>query len=186
MKAIKLATMFALVAAIFCGGQPQAENPPATPPTETADMGAMPAVAFEKLTEPEMQKFVAVLPGVAAALKAAGYAPEEKEGEEVSDALARVVGGMGTVAGVEDALKKGGTSWAEFSPTMHKVMVASAAIGLDMAVAMAEGMADDTEEGKQMKAELDKAKVFCGKVPKENKDLVIKNMDKLEALGDLN
>lgn len=180
MKVLKLVAVFALVAGIFCGGQQQAENTPAETP---ATAGTLPAVAFEQITEPEMQTFVAALPEVGAALKAAGYAPEEKEGEEVADALARVVSGMEKVEGVEAALAKTGTNWAEFSPTMYKVMAASAAIGLDMAVAMAEGLPEDTEEGKAMKAELEKAKVFCGQVPKENREVVIQNMDKLEALN---
>ncbi|MFO7675704.1 MAG: hypothetical protein R6X12_05275 [bacterium] len=180
MKAVKLAMAFALVAAIFCGGQ-KAEAPKAEDPT-----AGMPAFAFEPITETEGQKFFTALPGVAAALKAAEYAPEEKEGEEIPAALNRVVGGMEEVAGVKEALEQSGTSWAEFGPTMHKVMAASAAFTLDMAVSMSEQLSDDTEEGKEMMAEIEKAKAFCAKVPQENRQFIVQNMDKLEALNDVN
>lgn len=180
MKAVKLAMAFALVAAIFCGGQkteaPKAEDPAA----------GMPAYAFEPIAEAEGEKFFAALPGVAAALKEAGYAPEEKEGEEIPAALTRVVGGMEEVAGVKEALEQSGTSWAEFGPTMHKVMAASAAFSLDMAVSMSGQLADDSEEGKEMATYIEQAKAFCSKVPQENRQFVIQNMEKLEALNDAN
>lgn len=184
MKVLKLAVVFALVAGIFCGGQEQAETP-GYGLTEPAK-GTMPAVAFEDLTEAEMAKLTAALPDVVAALKAAGYSPEEREGDEIPDALARAVSGMGEVAGVQAALKKHKTDWNAFSNTMYKVMAASAAIGLDMAIQMAEAFVDDSEEGQEMKAELEKARAFCGQVPEANREMIIENMDKLEILGEIN
>ena len=74
-------------------------------------------------------------------------------------------------------------SWQVFQSTMYKVMSATAAVGLDMATAMAESMSGEGEQAQQMKAEIEKAKDFCGKVPEENKKMVIQHMDELEALG---
>ncbi len=143
----------------------------------------MPAAAFEILTQAELDAILKVLPGVGAALKAGDYAPEYKEEEEVADAIARAVIGMKAVPGVEDALKKTNMSWKVFQASMYKVMSATAAVGLDMATAMAESMGGEGEEAEKMQAELEKAKEFCAKVPEENKKMVMKHMDELSALG---
>ncbi|MFO7637989.1 MAG: hypothetical protein R6X14_01595 [bacterium] len=184
MKVVRLAVLFALVAGVFCGGQEQTESTTAQAAGEA--FGAMPGVAFAELTQAEMDRLVGALPDVVAALKAGGYETAEEEGDEIPDALARTVSGMRDVPGVGEALKKSGTNWDEFSGTMYKVMAASTAIGLEMALAMAEGMVDETEDGKKMKAELEKARAFCERVPQGNREMVIQNMERLEPLGDLN
>ncbi|HDQ98977.1 MAG TPA: hypothetical protein ENN51_01630 [candidate division WOR-3 bacterium] len=186
MKALKLAVAAVLImTGLFCGGQEQAEQQPVERPAGEG-FDAMPAVAFEEISEAEMDKFADALPDVGAALKAAGFTPEEREEDEIPDALARLVKGMGQVEGVEAALVRNNTNWPEFSATMYKVMAASAALGLEMALAMAEGFADESEEGKQMMAELEKARAFCERVPEENREAIMQNMGRLEALGDLN
>lgn len=183
MTVLRLAVAAAvLMVGVFCGTQEQAQTE--QPAGDNA--GEMPAVAFEPISEAEMDKFTGALPDVSAALKAAGYAPEEREEDELPQALARMVAGMGEVDGVKAALKKNGTAWPEFSGTMYKVMAASAALGLDMAIAMAAGFADDSEQGKEIQAELDKAKAFCERVPQGNREIIVQNMEKLEPLGDIN
>lgn len=177
MRALKLMAVFALVAGIFCGGGEQPAQPaeqPAAPPAE----GGM----FAALTEAEMGSFTKALPGVAKAIEAAEYKSEEMEGEDVEAALVRTVAGMRGVAGVEEALAAAGTNWDAFSNSMHKVMAATAAIGIEMAAAMAEGMEAEGEEAEAMAAELDKAKEFAAKVPQANKEMVIQHMDELDAM----
>lgn len=186
MRALTFVVMFAVVAGIFCG-TPNPEQPRSeadlTEQSKPVGHGALPAAAFEVLTQAEMDAFLAVLPGVGAALKAAEYAPEDKEEDEVADAIARAVMGMRAVPGVEDAMKKTDMSWKVFQASMYKVMSATAAVGLDMATAMAESMGGEGEEAEKMKAEIEKAKEFCAKVPEENKKMVMQHMDALSALG---
>ena len=181
MRALKLMAVFALVFGVFCGGGEEPAQP-TEQPTTPAEGGAMAAVAFEPLTEGEMEVFVKALPGVAKAIEAAEYKTEEIEGEEIEAALARTMAGIKTVAGVEEACKAAGTNWEAFGGTMNKVMAATAAISLDMAAAMVEGLAGEGEENAEMKAELEKAKAFTSKVPEANKQMVIQHMDDLDGL----
>ena len=177
MRTIRLMAALVLVLGVFCGGAEEAVEQPATPSTPAAG-GTLPAAAFEPLTEAEMDMFIKVLPGVADAIEAAGYKPEEVEGEELEASIARVVGGMKGVAGVEDACKKAGTTWDAFSGSMYKVMAGMTALAMDMAVAMAEEMGGDEE----VNEELEKAKAFTAKVPQANKDMIIAHMDELDAM----
>ncbi|MBN2537633.1 hypothetical protein JXB37_05100, partial [candidate division WOR-3 bacterium] len=138
--------------------------------------------AFEPLTEAEMGLFIKALPGVGKAIQDAGYKTEEKEGEEIESALARTISGIKTVPGVEEACKAAGTDWNGFNVAMSKVMAATAAISLDMAAAMVEGLAGEGEDNAEMKAELEKARAFTSRVPEANKEMVIEHIDELQAL----
>jgi hypothetical protein len=186
MRALTFVVMFAVVAGVFCG-TPNPEQPRSeadmTEQSKPGGYGSLPAAAFEILTQAELDAILEVLPDVGAALHAADYAPEEKEDDDISDAIARAVTGMRAVPGVEDAMKKTNMSWEVFQASMHKVLSATAAAGLDMATAMAESMGGEGEEAEKMQAELEKAKEFCAKVPEENKKMVMKHMDELSALG---
>ncbi len=181
MKGLKLLAVFALVTGIFCGGTETAETPAQPTGSETAVM----AIAFAPLTEAELGEFVKALPAVSEALEKAGYAPEDTENESIAAALGRVIGGMQKVEGVEAALKKAGTNWDKFGGVMYKVMAASAALGIDVAVAMAEQMGGGSSEDKEAMEELEQAKEFAAKVPQANKEMVMEHMDELEALGAL-
>ena len=186
MRVLTFVVMFAVVAGVFCGvpnPEQQRSEADLTEQSKPVGYGPLPAAAFETLTQAEMDAFLVVLPGVGAALKAVDYAPEDKEEDDISDVIARAVMGMRAVPGVEEAMKKTDMSWKVFQATMYKVMSATAAVGLDMATAMAESMGGEGEEAEKMQAELEKGKEFCGKVPEENKKMVMQHMDALGALG---
>jgi len=177
VRALSLIAAFLLVTGVFCGG---AEEKPAEQAGTVKDF---PAEAFAEITDAEMQKFITALPKVGEALNKAGFTPPETEDADIATSLATVIEAVKPVPGVEAALKETGTNWPEFRVTMYKVMVATAAFGVEMASAMAEGMADDTTaETREAKAELEKAKEFTSKVPQKNKDMVIQHMDALQGL----
>jgi hypothetical protein len=186
MRALKFAAVFAVVAGVFCG-TPNPEQPGSetdlTEQGKPVGYGPLPAAAFEVLTQVEVDALVKVLPGVTAALKAADYEPEYKEDGGIADMIASSVTGMRTVPGVEEAMKKADMSWEVFQTTMLKVMSATAAISLDMAFAMAESSGGEGEEAERMKAEIEKGKEFCARVPEANKKMVMENRDALGALG---
>lgn len=182
MRVLSLVAAFLLVSGIFCGGAE--ETPPAAeqPAGETGAIKDFPAEAFAEITDAEMQKFITALPKVGEALDKADFAPPETEDADIATSLLTVIEAVKPVPGVEAALKEAGTSWPEFRVTMYKIMVATAAFGVEMASAMAEGMGGDTPEAKEAMAELEKAKEFTSKVPQKNKDMVIQHMDALEGL----
>jgi hypothetical protein len=207
MRTLKILLVLLVAAAVYCGGgekKPAAKTPDKTAKTTTpaAAVGApanaaaegFPPEAFTEITDAEMTKYTKALPAVGAALKAAGYKSEKKEGVSITKSVAATIEGMGKVAGVQDACVKNGMPWPEFRVTTFKVLSANMSLAVQMAMAMAEGMKDttkgakpkeETTEEKAMKAELTAAKKFFDGVPKKNQDMVFKNMDALKVLDDI-
>lgn len=184
MKMLPVAAALLLMLGAFCGPvEDKAEMPPAG--TETTQAGDFSAIAFREIAQPEMDRFLQVLPKVSEQLNAEGFKPKEIGEQEVGAALASMIDDMGTVSGVADACKQAGMEWKDFRETMIRTMAATAGIGIDMAAAMAAEMGPDTTtaEGREILAELEKAKGFSAQVPQANKDMVMKHMDQLEALS---
>jgi hypothetical protein len=184
MRIAAVLAVFMLVAGIYCGGG--STGPQAAKPDSTAMLAnqSLPAVALGALTEAEMGKFLKAIPPAGEAIKKANWQPEAPaEDEALSTALPKMIEGMKSVAGLEDALKGAGTNWDEFRATLYKVTAASAAIGIDMASAMTEELKKDTSAAAQKALkQLAAMKTACDKVPAENKQMVTKFQKELESL----
>jgi len=179
MRTAAILTMFVALAGIFCGGKTGSQSPTA------AEM--FPADATGALTEEAMVQFVKVLPTFSAALKAGNWAPTQpKEGDGPVASLTSFVESM-NVPGVDDSLKKVGSSWSALRPTLYKVFAASAALSIDAASpeAIAQMKKDTSEAAKRSMKGYEAFKAACTQIPAENKQVLAKHQPELQLLRTL-
>jgi hypothetical protein len=179
----------AIAMALSCGGGKKpapkaAVSKTATPAASASNVPAgWPAETFAELTKPEMDVYVKVLPAVMAALKKANYKPVLSNPPDMVKDMGTTIEAMKTAAGVDDALKAGGSTWAAYRTTTYKVMAATNAMVMGMAEAM---IGDSTsKEALQAKAMLKAAKPVFDQVPKANGQMLFTYMDQLKPLDDL-
>ncbi len=156
----------AVLAAPGCARQPAAPK--------------LPEAAYAPLAEDEFARFAGALPAAVAALKSAGFEPDNRPNENIPAGIARIVGGMEKQSGVAESLAAHQTDWAAFSTTMYKVMSAAAAIAVDMAAA-----ADSLKDNSLTQKNLSDDRAFADKVPQDNRDFVINHQEKLLPLSRL-
>ena len=158
MRTVALIATFVVLAGVFCGGK-------------TGSLAAKPAAvkwpteATATLTEDEMVQFVKVLPAFSLALKAGNWTPAPpKEGDGPVASLTNFVESM-NVPGLDDSLKKAGSSWSVLRPTLYKVFAASAA--------------------KKGVKDYEAFKAACAGISDANKQTVAKHQQDLQALQTL-
>lgn len=183
MRTVALIAVFVVLAGVFCGGgKPDSQtNKPATAAVK------WPAEATGALTEDEMVQFFKTLPAFSAALKAGNWTPtppNEDDGPVVS--LTKFVEGM-NLPGVDDSLKKAGSSWAALRPTLYKVFAASAALSIDAAPPemIAEMRKDTSAAAKKGVKDYDAFKSACSQIPEANKQAVAGHQQDMQALQTL-
>ncbi len=183
-KTAAILAAFVLLTGVFCGGGEKKPEAAPTAQTAAANVPAgYPAEAFAELTKAELDKYVKALPGVAAALKAAAYAPKASEQPDIVTDLGTTVEGMQPVAGVEKAITDAGSNWAEFRITTYKVLCTNAAMAMGLAEAMVGNMEGD--EAEKAKAEIAKAKAVFDQAPKGNQALVMEYAEQLKSLDEI-
>ena len=179
MRRAALVTVFVVLAGVFCGGKTGSQGP-----TVTAKFAAE---ATGTLTEDEVLQFVKVLPTFNAALKGGNWVPQQpKEDEGPVAALTGFVEGM-NVTGVDDSLKKAGSSWGELRPTLYKVFAASGALNVDAhATEMIARMKQDTSAGaKKALKDYTSFQAACSQIPEANKQIVAKHQQELSLIHTL-
>jgi len=179
MKKAALITMFVVLAGVFCGGKAGSQAPAVT--------AKFAAEATATLTEDAVVQLVKVLPTFNAALKAGSWVPQQpKEDEGPVAALAGFVESM-NVPGVEDSLKKAGSSWAELRSTMYKVFAALGALNIDAhATEMIARMKQDTSAAaKKALKDYTSFQAACTQIPEANKQIVAKHQQELSLLHTL-
>jgi hypothetical protein len=179
MKTAALLTMFVALAGIFCGGKTGSQTPVA------AEM--FPSEATGALTDDAIAQFVKVLPAFSTALKAGNWTPTQpKEGDGPVASLTSFVESM-NVPGVDDSLKRAGSSWSALRPTLYKVFAASAALSVDAASpeAIAQMKKDTSEAAKNAVKGYEAFKAACTQIPKENKQTLAKHQQELQLLQTL-
>ena len=180
MRTVALIAAFVVLAGVFCGGKTgsQAAKPAAVKwPTE----------ATATLTEDEMVQFVKVLPAFSLALKAGNWTPAPpKEGDGPVASLTNFVESM-NVPGLDDSLKKAGSSWSVLRPTLYKVFAASAALSIDAASPemIAQMKKDTSAAAKKGVKDYEAFKAACAGIPDANKQTVAKHQQDLGALQTL-
>ena len=182
MRTVALIAVFVVLAGVFCGGKTgsQANKPAAT-------AAKWPTEATGALTEDAMAQFVKVLPAFSAALKAASWTPTPpKEGDGPVASLTNFVESM-NLQGVDDSLKKAGSSWGVLRPTLYKVFAASAALSIDAASPemIAQMKKDTSAAAKKGVKDYETFKAACSQIPAENKQTLAKHQQELQALQTL-
>jgi hypothetical protein len=91
------------------------------------------------------------------------------------------------VPGIEDSLKKAGSSWGVLRQTLYKVFAASAALSIDAASPemIAEMRKDTSAAAKEGVKDYEAFKSACSQIPAENKQTVAKHQQELQALQTL-
>jgi hypothetical protein len=181
MRTVALIAVFVVLAGVFCGGKTgsQANKPAAAV--------KWPAEATGALTEDDMTQFVKVMPAFSAALKAGNWQPTPpKEGDGPVVSLTNFVESM-NVPGIEDSLKKAGSSWGALRPTLYKVFAASAALSIDAASPemIAEMKKDTSAAAKKGVKDYEAFKSACSQIPDANKQMVSKHQQELVVLQTL-
>jgi hypothetical protein len=178
-KLMTLTMAFVVLAGVFCGGKTGSQAP--------ATVEKFPVEATSALTDEAIVQFVKVLPAFSAALKAGSWTPAQpKEGDSPVNALTSFVEGM-NVPGVDDSLKKVGSSWSALRPTLYKVFAASAALSIDAASPQAiEQMKKDTSAAAKKAAKYyETFKAACSRVPAGNKQTLTRHQQELQLLQTL-
>ena len=177
MKKLLMMGLLSILLVVFCGAPPEGELEVKLTEGKTGS-----DVAYGKLTEGELQKFMKAFPAAKKELENSGK--EFKGGDENIE------------SGLDAKLAAAGMPWNEFWPAFAKTWMAS------IAVMMAEEM-DEMEEGlkeveeqlknpnipdaqkKMMEAALNgmkEMKKIADNVPQGNKDIVKKHWDELSKL----
>jgi len=189
MKKLLLLALMSVLLVAFCGAPPESET---EVPTKGID------VAYGKLSEGELQKFMKVFPVAKGEIEKSG-----KEFDSKNDNIESWIGQFATmnkeVAGLDAKLSAAGMPWNEFWPVFAKTWTASIAVMMTEEMGeMKEGMAEIEKQLKDpnipdaqkemMKAALgamNEMKKIADKVPQGNKDVVKKHWDELAKLFDM-
>ncbi len=167
--------------ALACG-----DNPAPSRKTSVSKP-ALPAEAFEPLTEEEIATFKKSLPAVGAILARVDYrtnVPEPDDPLPVS--LAKIIEPIGTTAGVGDTLAAIGMDWKTFRATLYKLTTASAALGVDMFMADSANWSKDTSAAvKEYVRRAMGTQQYCKNIPEVNKQLAGKHIPQMEDMAGL-
>ena len=177
MRTVALITMFVVLAGMFCSGKTSTQT------SSTAPV-RWPKEATATLTEDQLTQFVKALPAFSAALKAASWTPPVlKQGDGVVASLTPFVEGM-NVPGVEDSLKKVGSSWRGVRPTLYKIFAASAALSIKAASPelIAQMKKDTSAAAKKGVKDYEAFVAACSQIPEANQQTVAKHQQELSAL----
>lgn len=193
MKKLLMIGLLSIFLVAFCGAPPEGE--PEVKPTEGK---AGSDIAYGKLSEGELQKFMKAFPVAKKELENSGK-EFKGSGENIESWIGQFATVNKEVAGLDAKLAAAGMGWNEFWPAFAKTWMAS------IAVMMAEEM-DEMEEGlkevekqlknpnlpdaqkEMMEAALNgmkEMKKIADKVPQGNKDIVKKHWDELAKLFDM-
>lgn len=176
MRSVALITVFVVLAGVFCGGKTGSQAP-----TVTAKFAPE---ATGTLSEDAVVQLVKVLPTFGAALKAGNWAPKQPTQDEGPiAALTGFVESM-NIPGVDDSLKKAGSSWADLRPTLYKVYAALGALNIDAhATEMIARMKQDTSAAaKKALKDYTAFQAACSQIPVANKQIVTKHEQDLLPL----
>jgi hypothetical protein len=178
----KLMTLVMAVVAlsgVYCGGKSGSQG--------SATSEKWPAEVTATLSENDVARLVKLLPVLDAALKADTWRPmRPKEGDGPVASLTAYVESM-NLPGVDDSLKKAGSSWSEVRSMLYKTFAATTAVSMDGAppevVARIEEMRKDTSAAakKAMKG-YEAFKAAYSKIPAENKQVFAKHQQELQLL----
>lgn len=177
-KPMTLVMAFVVLGGVFCGGKSGTQSPA---------VEKWPVEVTGALTENDLARLVKVLPVLDAALKAGSWKPvRPKEGDSPVAALSGYVESMG-VPGVDDSLKKAGSSWNEVRSTLLKAFAATTALSVDntppeMAAQIAQMRKDTSAAAKRALKGYEAFRAAYSQIPAENKQAFAKHQQELQLL----
>lgn len=191
MKRLMAIGLLSVLLVVFCGAP---EEGPGTE-TKLPEEKGVAEIAYQTLTEAELQKFMKVFPVAKEII--------EKSGKEFKGDVENWEGWTGQfstadkeIAGLDVKLRAAGMPWDEFWPVFGKVMTASVANMFDAEMGKMdknfkemEAQLNDPkipeaqkEMMKQAMSQMQDVKKMYGKVPQANKALVKKHWDEISKL----
>jgi len=192
MKKCVLMCFILVLLFVFCGAPPE-EAKTEVKPSETK--GA--EVAYQTLTEVELQKFIKAFPVVKDAWEKAGKKFEAADDvKDWNSWLGQFATVNKEIVGLDAKLKVAGTSWEEFWPALAKTWMACVAVMLNEEMGeMEKGLEElevrlkdpkvsgaEKEMLESAKKSMAMFKELYDKVPQANKDLVKKHWAELSKI----
>jgi hypothetical protein len=163
----------AVVAVISCG--------PGVAPK--ADGTTFPGVAFQPLTERDIEIMLTVAPAVKSELALARFEvePTDPFTEGAVASLHKLVEGIGATRGVARAVSDYGSSWPELRKILYRVLAASTADGFERAgvSALAALEGDTTAAGRAQYRLLDETRRAVERVPRGNVEILRRHIKEL-------
>jgi len=185
MKRLLAIGLLSVLLVVFCGAPEEGPGTETKPPEEKG----VAEIAYQTLTEAELQKFMKVFPVAKEII--------EKSGKEFKGDVENWEGLMGQFSTADDVkLRAAGMPGDEFWPVFGKVMTASVANMLDAEMGKMDKSLKEMEAQlndpnvpeaqkemmKQAMSQMQDVKKMYGKVPQANKDLVKKHWNELSKI----
>jgi hypothetical protein len=167
MRKLLLVVGLALLAAPGCRGRAAGNEVPKGVPKE----------AFAPMTEDDVARFIAVLPGVLEHLESHGSGPEGtlKPRSTVAQIMTHDVEWVGKVDGIDELLKKGGADWPFFRAMLYRLTACTYAVGVEEVGE--DGFKDAVRRepnglmAKELRKRIKEMKAVGAAVPKENVEI---------------
>jgi len=171
-----LVMAFVILGGVFCGGKSGSQAP--------VTVAKWPAEVTGRLTESDLAKLVKVLPALDAALKAESWTPTLPDGGD--GPVAALIGYVESmnVPGVDDSLRKVGSSWGEVRSTLYKAFSATTALSVDGAPpeVVAQMRKDTSAVARKTLEGYEAFKAAYSQIPEENKRVFAKHEQELHSL----
>lgn len=190
---LRLAVTAALLLTVFACARRDMLKPTSAVGYYETSLGRMPAEAFGRIEEAELERFFELTPGVIDALERSGFDMSDFDEEELLGDLPGFIERLGEVGEVRSVLSDSGSGWAEYRVTLLKVTTTTAALVEqvfgDLVVGLL-GMSDapvgDSDQKNSGAATgSDEELSLLDLVPEENVELLLEHEEELEALEDL-
>jgi hypothetical protein len=149
-----------------------------------ADVEGVPAGAFDRLTEDDVGRFVAVGPALHNLLLGSRAQPEHvKLTDGVPEFLAKNIDWLRDVPGIDSVLATAGLTWSQYRILLYRVTITALAIGAPEATREAERRMETFSVGvrKNMRKQIAQTKRIVEHVPNGNADVFTRHERELSA-----
>ena len=157
---------------------------PACQKHSTVDLEGLPQGTFDRLTEDEVLRFVALGPAMRRLAWESRAQPERvKLTDGVPEVLAKNIDWLRDVPGMDSVLATEGLTWSQYRVLLYRVMVTALAIGAPEVTRDAERrMATfSVGERKNLRKQIAQTRRIVEHVPKDNQDVFTRHQRELSA-----
>ncbi len=196
MKKLLALVSLSVFLMIFCGAIEKGTKTEMKPAEELNVV----SVAYEKLSEPELQKFIKVYPVFKEEADKAGKKIEQEEINDLENMLGQYAIINKEIPGLDVKLKAAGMAWSEFWPAFAKTIMAYIAVEFEEGSEKMEenlkmieeqlnnpDLPDEAKKSmKEGKEKIEQLMVLIKKVPQGNKDLVMKHKEDIDKMMEVN
>lgn len=139
----------------------------------TPSVEGLPTGTFDRLTEDDISRIVAVGPAMRKLVWNSGMQPEHvKMTDGVPQYLTKMIDWMHDVPGVDSVLATAGLTWPTYRVILYRVFITAISLGAPEALRNAEGIMGTLSVGerKNLRRQIAQTKRIVEHVPQENKD----------------